>query len=172
MKTLKELLNNITKDALSITNHRKKASSFRSREEINKTIRCAIGISLHYSKFLGVTQQEVLNALEKNRTYWSLNYYQQYRFPRINKLDAIFINKEDFFNKFPSQKYICPSCNGLSTNPNICTTKLPSKTKSKICDWKSYGLFGCLGKGYSFIFKEEFLLHPIVYTIFKPAELK
>ena len=158
MKTVSQLLSDITRDALCLPSHR----SGRNREEINRTIRFASGISMHYAKYLNISHQEVLSALEEQRSYWSLNYYQKYKFLRINELDDIFETLQDFFDKYPSKKYKCPSCGGHSSNPQSCNV-------SK-CDWKSFGLLGCLDQGYSFITKDTFIKDFKIITTFIPIE--
>jgi len=165
MNSVKELLSAIKKNSFG-------RSNFRSTKEVNNVIRFAIGISLNYANKLGYTQQEVLNALESKRSYWALNYYQSSRFPKITNNTHIYPSYTDFACKFPSHRFRCPCCNGLSTDPSTCDTKLPAKTKSGICDWKAYGLFGTLGKGYRFVVKDTFLENPVIYDIFKPLELE
>lgn len=176
MKTVKELLTKIKAECIGTQEKTRNTvgqrhKRMRSPKEITKTIRFVNGITLHYAKFIGTSQQEILNALEDGRSYWALNFYQRANLPRLDKIDGIFESLEDFFKHFPSKKYICPMCGGLSSDPQTCNTKLPAKTKSGICDWKAYGLFGCIGKGYSFICKDTFALDPKILTIFKPMEL-
>lgn len=170
MKTIKEILKKVKK---TYTNK----SWRRSTKEATKLVRFINGISLHYSHVLNLTQEEVLNALENNRSngYAFPNYYQSSNFPRIKKNQVeVFENKKQYLEKFPSQIFICPACNGESTDPNECNSGLKvlnAKGFRRQCDWKSYGLLGTMGMGYSFIIKDEFLKKPVVYHIFKPKEL-
>lgn len=170
MKKLSSLLSKIKKDYMCIS--RFKNNWTRSYKEACKFIRFVNGMSLQYSKILNCSQEEVLETLEKNRTYWSANYYQRANFPKLKKKNNvdIFETSNDFKNKFPSGKYICPACNGISTSASICDSGKYINS-IKICDWKSFGFFGTLGRGYSFIIKDTFLKEPIVYNIFKPLEL-
>ena len=61
-------------------------------------------------------------------------------------------------------------CKGITTDYQECNSG-KKMSKGKICNWKSYGLFGTCGKGYTCLVKEGFLEHPKVYNIFKPIEL-
>lgn len=172
MKTVKQLLSEIKKNYMCYSRVRKyKCRPERSPRQLTHVVRFALGISEHYAKRLGYTTQQVLNALEDKRTSWSPNYYQRGVFPRIGKNVEVFETAQDLRNKFPSGKFRCPACNGISTDPVECNSGLPARTKSGKCDWKAYGLFGTLGKGYSYIIKEEFLKHPMPAHIFMPMEL-
>ena len=127
---------------------------------------------------------EILEAFAKKRSYSVINYYQKGNFPSLGGQNVkIFETKDDFLKAFPSKKFICPCCDGISTDPNTCnsgdlmTQEKRSKKgkitqKSEICNWKSYGLFGTLGEGYGFIIKDKFIEDPIIYDIFQPIELK
>lgn len=142
------------------------------RGSIGETRALALGTFLDtmlssYSKVLGLTGEEILMAIEGSRTYSAINYYQEANFPNLDGvlvLDGI----EDFKKRYPTGKYRCPSCNGESTNPYECNSGI--KVGEKICDWKSYGLFGTLGKGLRVVLKNEFLKHPKVEEIFEPIE--
>lgn len=129
-----------------------------------------------YAKVTGLKPLEILGAVEKRRNYCVVNYYQDANFPKLDESVSVFQNRGEFFEKFPSKKFICPFCKEESTDPNACNSGAmveringKKKTKEK-CNWKSYGLFGALGKGFSFIVAEGFLDNPTVYEIFPPAE--
>lgn len=134
-----------------------------------RTVRFALGISAHYAHKLGYTQEEVLSAIESKRTYSAPNYYQAAKFPRLSKNIHIYDSLDHLKVSLKDHKFRCPLCKGLSLDWEACDTKLPAKTKSGICDWKAYGFFGTLGKGYSFVVKKEFLNFPKVYVIFQPV---
>lgn len=164
MKTVKELLSDIKKQCLGVgSSHR----SWNTNKEATQLVRKALGISLHYSKVLGYTQQEVLQALEDNRSYNINNYYPN--LPKFTKNTHIFDSDSDVLRFFKDKKFKCPACGGISNNPYECDTKIPKDTKSGVCDWKSYGLFGCLGEGFTFVIKSSFLQKPNIQTIFKPV---
>lgn len=118
-----------------------------------------------YSKVLGLSEEEILIAIEGARTYSAINYYQEANFPN---LDGVLVLEgiEDFKRRYPTGKYRCPSCNGESTNPYECNSGITKG--NKVCDWKSYGLFGTLGKGLRVVLKKDFLKHPKVEEIFEP----
>jgi hypothetical protein len=166
MKTVKQLLSQVKKDYMGIP--RMKNSWTKSYKEATKHIRFVNGITFHYANRLGFTQQEVLQALEDKRTYWSANYYQSANFPRISKRVAVYETMDDFHKDCPSSKYMCPACNSVSTNSSVCDSGVVIKGKK--CDWKAYGLFGTIGKGYRFLIKKEFLTEPHIYNIFMPVE--
>ena len=113
---------------------------------------------------------DILISIEGRRDYNARNYYQRAKFPLIEDID-VYDTMQDFKNKFPSGKFICPACEHISTDPETCNSG-KEISKGKICDWKSWGLFGTAGKGYKFIIKNDFLNRPIVWDIFKPKELK
>jgi hypothetical protein len=173
MNTTSSLLSKIKLDAMGLHKGPRALTKgdWRGYKEVTKLVRFVNGITLHYSNRLGFSQLEILEAMEKRRTYWSMNFYQAANFPRIGKKVEVFENLKGFYTKFPSHKYICPLCEGQSNNPQICDTGLAAKTNSGICDWKAFGLFGTLGKGYSFLIKDSFLDEPKVYNIFMPLEL-
>ncbi len=123
-----------------------------------------------YSKLLNLSQKEILASLEKRRNYSAINFYQVANFPKITKNIEIFEKQGDFKKKYPSLKYLCPMCKGISTSYSECNSG-KEMSKGKICDWKSYGLFGTCDEGYRCICKEGFLDNPVVYDIFKPIEL-
>jgi hypothetical protein len=122
----------------------------------------------HYAEILGYSSTEILEKLEERRDYFSCNYYQEANFPELSEV-TVFNTKEDFKKSFPSGKYICPACKGISTHALECNSGIPIE-KRKTCDWKAYGLFGTMGLGFRFVVKDSFLIEPIVYEIFNPVE--
>lgn len=125
----------------------------------------------NYSQFLGMSRRDILVALEIKRDYSANNFYQERNLPELKDID-IYDTVEDFKKKFTSHRFVCPACNGISTNPSVCDSGKPMDKKGKkICDWKAYGLLGTLNKGYRFVIKSEFLNKPVVYDIFNPVEL-
>ncbi len=140
-------------------------------EELERFLREKLS---NYAGVLGYDETAILEAFEKRRTYSCINYYQEDHFPKIDDKVKVFKTIQELRNKFPSKKFICPSCKGISTDPNVCNSgKIGGlKRGNKICDWKSYGLFGCLDGGFRFIVKEGFLEKPVVHNIFLPVELQ
>lgn len=120
-----------------------------------------------YSAALGITQDEVLAAIEAKRNVTAPNYYQDANFPRLDGV-RVFDTPEAFAVAFPSRKYTCPACAGISTDPYACNAG--TVRDGKTCNWKSYGLFGTMGKGLRAVVKSTFLEHPRVHEIFMPVE--
>lgn len=120
-----------------------------------------------YSKVLGYSLEEILEAMEKRRTYSAVNFYQKANFPKLDEVE-VFATLDDFKKKYPSGKYRCPSCDGISTHPYVCASG-DLMSNGKVCDWKAYGFLGTLGKGLRFTFKEVFLENPVIDEIFQPV---
>lgn len=133
----------------------------RSQREATRCIRLIVGVCNHYAIHLNTTPTKVLEALENNRDYAALNYYQQHKFPKINKVDIVFETEVEAKEFIKDKVFECPACGHLGTDPYECS--------HEECDWKSYGLFGCLGKEFRIIIKENFLTNPKVHIIFKPV---
>lgn len=119
----------------------------------------------NWSEKLGFTQLEILKSIEKNRRVNSVNHYQEHQFPMLDEV-AVFETIDDFKKMHKHQGFRCPSCSQVSTNPQECNHN-PEE-----CNWKSYGLFKCLGKEYHFIVKDLFLEEGTLYEIFKPVALE
>lgn len=175
--TIKEKIKYIQKQALESW------SGQGGIDRKNSVMACIRRFSREYAKAFNLRPLKILEAVENRRDYCAVNFYQDCNFPSLKDGVQIFETKKDFFNKFPSKKFTCPCCNAISTDPNTCnsgdlmTQEKRSKKgkitqKAEICNWKSYGLFGTMGKGYSFMIKEGFLEDPIIYDIFQPIELK
>jgi hypothetical protein len=128
----------------------------------------------HYSEKTGIDWKDILKGWEQQRSYWYMNFYQEANQPEI-KTDKVIIveNKEDYLKKYPSKKFICPYCKGISTDPNDCNSGLKvellngKKKKKEVCNWKSYGLFGAMGGGVHIFLKDSCR----IIEIFKPIEL-
>ena len=111
----------------------------------------------HYSHKTGISPEIILNAWEEDRTYWYQNYYQDSNQPKLDDSVLVIHDPLEFKKKYHHGGYICPACGKISTDHNECTVEP--------CDWKSYGLFGTLGKGLT-------IFHPStarVMNIFMPA---
>ena len=117
-----------------------------------------------YHEKLGFDRLEMLKAFEEKRNYWAVNYYQASGFPSLDKENLyVFESLDEFDAKFPSGKYVCPSCKEVSNDAYACS--------ADGCDWKVYGLFGDLGKGIYVIVKDKFFEHPKPTNIFIPLDL-
>jgi len=128
-------------------------SAAREREKFNVNggpgrcsngFRWAIGRARHYSHYLGIPVQDILNKWEEERDYWYLNYYQDCNFPKLN--DVRVFSTIDAMRKSVGTQFRCPRCGGVSTDPYECNSGLPIGVDMP-CNSKSYGLFRTLGKG-------------------------
>lgn len=116
----------------------------------------------NWSEKLGISELEILKSIEKNRRINVVNHYQACNFPLLENID-LFDTVEDFKGMHKGMGFRCPSCKGISSNPQACNADTGK------CNWKSYGLLGCLGEDYQFIVKDYFLEDGQIYTTFKPV---
>lgn len=93
----------------------------------------------HYEEKLGIPWMEILNSWEEDRDYWYMNYYQDCNQPLIESSNVFVFESAEEMRKKVGDKFICPCCKGISTNPYECNSG--HKVDGKVCDWKSYGLF-------------------------------
>ena len=122
-----------------------------------------------YSGAFGVSQEQLLEAVESKRNYYAPNYYQEATFPSLNGV-RVFATQADLLEAFPSRQFVCPACEAISSNPYACNSgKLDAD--GRVCDWKAYGLLRTLGKGLRFTIREGFLDHPRIDEIFMPLEM-
>lgn len=115
----------------------------------------------HYADKTGLDAADILDAWEKGRTYWYMNFYQDCNQPEIEGDGVrVFETKEDLRTALgDAPRFRCPACDGVSKNPYECDSGKVGKTltggKNKPCDWKVYGLLGDLGKGVFVFVKAE-----------------
>ncbi len=95
--------------------------------------------AMHYSEVLNVPAEDILNAWERDRTYWYMNYYQDSKQPLLNENVRVFETINDFRKSLDGKSFRCPHCKGVSTNPYTCNSGLPMDKDGTICNWKSYG---------------------------------
>lgn len=114
----------------------------------------------HYAEKTGMDAADILDAWEKERRYWYMNYYQDCNQPKIESDGVrVFDTKQDLWNSVGDAGFRCPLCEGISKDPYECRSgKIVEKIKDGRdgpCNWKVYGLLGDLGKGvYVFVKKE------------------
>lgn len=140
----------------------------RPFHDYGEKLKWVIDRAVHYSEKTKLSVTEILDAWENDRTYWYMNYYQDCNQPEIKSDNVkIFDTVEDFKKSTLNKGFRCPCCNGISKNPNECDTKILVKSgrKKAECDWKSYGLFGTMGKGAHVFIKEKLR----IYEIFMPV---
>lgn len=120
-----------------------------------------------YSRVLNLPEAEILAAMESARNYSAINYYQSANFPSLDGV-VLIDSVDEFKTRYPSGRYRCPACDGVSTDPYVCNSG--AMVQGKPCDWKSYGLFGTMGKGLRVALRNGFLQRPKVDEIFAPIE--
>lgn len=115
----------------------------------------AVDRAKHYAEKTDLSYLEILKSWEEERDYWFMNYYQDCKQPEIKDDNVhIFDTVEGFLASLQGKDFRCPSCGSDSSNGVHC----------RKCDWKAYGLLGCLGKGVTVFVKEKMALA----TIFVP----
>ena len=118
----------------------------------------------HYAEKIGLDPINILNAWESQRSYWYMNFYQDSKQPEIKEGNVrVFDTINDLSLSMGDQGFRCPACKGIASSPYECDSGL-EMSKGRICDWKTYGFLGTLGKGVSVFVKEKIA----VQTIFMP----
>lgn len=109
----------------------------------------------HYAEKTGMPVAELLDAWERDRSYWYMNYYQDAQQPEI-KDDSVrvFDTPEDFKASVGKTGFRCPNCKGVSRDPQTCNSG-DEMDAGKVCDWKAYGLFRTLGEGITIFVKAD-----------------
>jgi len=121
-----------------------------------------------YSNIIGKSDLEFLTTYAKARRVNYTNWFNDSYLPDLSNviiLDTI----QSFRDKFPSGKYICPCCDGETTDYQECNSGI--EVDGRKCNWKVYGLFGDLGKGVRVIIKDKMDEFPRPVAMFKPIEL-
>lgn len=114
----------------------------------------AIERAQHYGSSLGLDAADILDAWEKDRNYWYMNYYQESNQPTIKSAHVrVFETVDELKISISRPQFRCPWCCGVSTDAYTCDSGI--KRDGKVCDWKAYGLFGTLGKGVFVYVKER-----------------
>lgn len=141
----------------------------------------------NYSQCLGLSKLEILSAIEAKRDYSAVNYYQAANFPMLNNDEVvIYKDQKEMLESIKLENgFRCPACGGISSNPYECNSgesmnKKKNKKASKaeedffgeVCNWKSYGFLGTMGKGFRFTIIEGFLENPRIDECFMPIALE
>lgn len=125
----------------------------------------------HYAEHTGLDPAEILDAWESERSYWYMNYYQDCKQPMLyNKDVRVFDTIQDMLDSIDKRAFRCPMCNGITTSPYTCNSGL-EMSPGKICDWKSWGLFGPLGKGVYIFVKEKMKIENVFMPIAWESEV-
>ena len=111
----------------------------------------------HYAEKTGLTFDEILKGWEEKRNYWYMNYYQDCNQPELKEGTRVFDTIQDLLTSIGKEGFRCPCCGGISKNAYECDSGLEVTRDGKktTCNWKAYGLFGCLGKGAYVYVKEK-----------------
>lgn len=118
----------------------------------------------HYGEALGIDPIDILNAWEAARDYWYMNYYQDANQPKIEADKVrVFDTVEQLKASIGAPRFRCPACGGISSDAYICDSGI--HRDGKPCDWKSFGLFGTLGKGIFVYVKESLNGHSIFMPV-------
>lgn len=108
----------------------------------------------HYAEKTGVGAGELLTKWELKRSYWYMNFYKDCNQPKLDDSVRVFQTLDELMVSLEGEGFRCPFCKGESSNPYQCNSgakvKLMNGGKEpQTCNWKSYGLFGTIGKGVS-----------------------
>ncbi len=112
----------------------------------------------HYAEKTGLDACDILNSWEKERSYWYMNFYQDANQPLIEDGKVrVFETLDELHTSIGENGFRCPFCGGVSKSPYECDSgiKVGEGKSAMVCDWKSYGLFRCMGKGIYIFVKSE-----------------
>lgn len=120
----------------------------------------------NYAEASGKSVFDILEAFESRRDYWYMNFYQECNQPKIKDGSVRIFDTNEAFRKSVGDKgFRCPACGGISHKPQECDSGIVKN--GKVCDWKSYGLFGTMGKGVHVFIIENLRLveifHPVAW---------
>jgi hypothetical protein len=114
----------------------------------------------HYAEKTGLVDSDILDAWEKRRDYWYMNYYQESCQPEIKGDEVkLFNTVDEFLESVGNDGFRCPCCGGISKSPYKCNTGLIvsgiKDGKDGPCNWTVNGLFRDLGKCVKVFVKSE-----------------
>lgn len=89
-----------------------------------------------YSAITGLAVNDIIDSWEEDRDYWYMNYYQDSNQPILPDQLYLFQTMQEMRDALGTE-FECPNCGKTITSPIECPC----------CEWKSYGLFGTIGKG-------------------------
>ena len=123
-----------------------------------------------YSKAFGMTPAEIFESIEAQRDYWAVNYYQRANFPSLDGV-TIYEDEDHLRRVIDGRGFRCPRCKGVTQDPYVCKSG-EDMEPGKPCDWKSFGLFGCLDGGHTVLMRSKFPEFVQPQTIFMPVALE
>lgn len=92
-----------------------------------------------YADKLQIPWKEIIQSWEEDRHYWYMNYYQECNQPKIESDNVFVFESAEEMRKQVGNKFMCPCCHGISTNPYECNSG-KKLARNKTCNWTSYGL--------------------------------
>ena len=123
-----------------------------------------------YSKAFNMTPDEIFESIEAQRDYWAVNYYQRANFPSLDGV-TIYEDENHLRNVIDDKGFRCPRCKGVTQDPYVCKSGAEMEP-GQPCDWKSFGLFGCLEGGHTALMRSKFPEFVQPQTIFMPIALE
>ncbi len=152
----KKLMASFERDIQGLRNDNWKDSFAKERKD---KVKWALERAKHYAEKTGLEAADILDAWEEERTYWFMNFYQEANQPEIKGNNVrVFETIDSLKESIGSKGFRCPSCKCISKNPYECDSG------NEKCDWKSYGLFGCLDHGVTVFVKAKMKIE----TFFMP----
>jgi len=146
-----------------VAEYKQCAQSEPNRTEYLTKIDWIVARAEHYAEKTGLDAAAILDAWEKSRSYWYMNYYQDANQPLIGERCRVFATVAELLASVGKGGFRCPACAGVSRSPYECKTA--DKIPGVECDWKVYGLFGHMGKGISVFVKEKMQVDAIFLPV-------
>lgn len=169
------IMDELTTAINKILDKPKRESDCYQNEEVSIIIK---RICEEYGKAFGYTPLEIFEALESKRKTWHVNYYQDVNFPPLQNV-VIFRDREHAKEIIdPKKGFRCPWCKGVSMHPYACNSGLKvellnsEEGKKEVCNWKSFGLFGTMDRGYTFTVAKDWVKSPSIEDIFMPISIE
>ena len=114
----------------------------------------------HYAEKTGLSAPDILDAWERGRDYWYMNFYQDANQPEIaGDRVRVFGTLDEMRASVGDAGFRCPLCDEVSKDAYACDSGVVVKNikdgKDGPCNWKVYGLLGDLGRGVYVFVKSE-----------------
>lgn len=136
----------------AVENDEARAPKFHDyRRKLNWTIERA----QHYAEKTDLSASDILDAWERQRSYWYMNYYQDCNQPLLTSDHVrVFETLDELKQAIGKAGFRCPRCGAVSKSPYECDSGAEMEP-GEVCNWKVYGLFRDLGKGIYIFVKAE-----------------
>ena len=152
--------------------------SLRDERDVEEYSQKIEKICRFYGELFDIDPVEILLGMENNRKISIEGYYTESKFPTNKKHFIVFEDEKDLRKQTrPEMGFRCPHCKGISKHPYICDSGVKlvlmnSNGKKETCNWKSFGLFGTLGKGMWFTLKSVWPSNPVIDESFMPIAME